>query len=369
MESHMQAKVSPRRESSNRRLHRLWGPCVGHVITTRFSSVIAIIGACTFCLVLFNLRDTGVPSAPVHPEGIDGFRYVESGRRALQQVRAVNTYRNDTVAVLSTTNKMRRTLPNVIIIGARKAGTRALLEYLGIHPQVVSASREIHFFSDEENYARGMRWYQAQMPLSAPGQLTLEKTPNYLISNVTPERVHRMNSSVLLLLTLRHPVTRAISDYTQILANRNGRGQASKDFATLALHGRTGEVNQAYKPVYISTYHLHLARWLKLFPLAQIHIIDGDRLITEPLEELRAVETFLGLEHFFTSDTVYFNATRGFHCMRRPVNGSFVDSCLGASKGRSHPHVEQAVRTKLSQYFYKHNQILFNMIGRSFDWT
>lgn len=37
-------------------------------------------------------------------------------------------------------------LPKAIIIGVRKGGTRALLEMLNLHPAVVKASQEIHFF-------------------------------------------------------------------------------------------------------------------------------------------------------------------------------------------------------------------------------
>ena len=36
--------------------------------------------------------------------------------------------------------------------GIRKAGTRAILEFLRIHPQVAAAKREPHFFDRRENY-------------------------------------------------------------------------------------------------------------------------------------------------------------------------------------------------------------------------
>ena len=40
------------------------------------------------------------------------------------------------------------TLPNFLIIGAMKAGTTSLYQYLGSHPQVFMAQpKELHFFS------------------------------------------------------------------------------------------------------------------------------------------------------------------------------------------------------------------------------
>ena len=52
----------------------------------------------------------------------------------------------------------RRRLPNVIVIGAKKSGTRALLEFLKIHPDVRAAGPETHFF--DRFYDRGLDWYR-----------------------------------------------------------------------------------------------------------------------------------------------------------------------------------------------------------------
>ena len=53
---------------------------------------------------------------------------------------------------------VRRRCPQVIIIGAKKAGTRALLEFLRVHPDVRAVGREVHFF--DKNYFRGVEWYR-----------------------------------------------------------------------------------------------------------------------------------------------------------------------------------------------------------------
>jgi len=52
----------------------------------------------------------------------------------------------------------RRRCPQVIIIGAKKAGTRALLEFLRLHPYVRAVGPELHFF--DKNYYRGFEWYR-----------------------------------------------------------------------------------------------------------------------------------------------------------------------------------------------------------------
>lgn len=81
-------------------------------------------------------------------------------------------------------SKTNRYLPQAIIIGVRKCGTRALLEMLFLHPQIQKAAGEVHFFDRDENYEKGLEWYRKKMPYSFKGQITIEKSPSYF---VTPE--------------------------------------------------------------------------------------------------------------------------------------------------------------------------------------
>uniref|UniRef100_A0A8C3JQY9 Sulfotransferase n=1 Tax=Calidris pygmaea TaxID=425635 RepID=A0A8C3JQY9_9CHAR len=92
-----------------------------------------------------------------------------------------------------------RQIPQTIIIGVRKGGTRALLEMLDIHPNIVVAATEVHFFDWDENYVKGIDWYRSLMPCSYGNQITIEKTPGYFTSPQAPERIHDMNSSIKLL--------------------------------------------------------------------------------------------------------------------------------------------------------------------------
>lgn len=53
-------------------------------------------------------------------------------------------------------------------------------------------------------------------------------------------------------------------------------------------------MNEAYRPLSISMYHLHMHRWLEVFSREQLLVVNGDRLIDDPLSQLRRIETFLG---------------------------------------------------------------------------
>jgi len=62
-----------------------------------------------------------------------------------------------------------RRLPQYLIIGVQKGGTRALLEFLNLHPDVRTKKYEMHFFNKNSQYKLGLDWYRRQMPATHAG--------------------------------------------------------------------------------------------------------------------------------------------------------------------------------------------------------
>uniref|UniRef100_A0A8C4QXL6 Sulfotransferase n=1 Tax=Eptatretus burgeri TaxID=7764 RepID=A0A8C4QXL6_EPTBU len=261
------------------------------------------------------------------------------------------------------TEGLRRNLPAAIIIGVRKGGTRALLEMLNLHPGVAVADNEVHFFDDDHNFARGLNWYREQMPMSHPKQITVEKTPAYFTSSIAPERIYRMDPGMRLLLIVRDPTERLISDYTQVFHNRVAQGKATAPFEDVAI--RESRVNLEYRAVHRSLYDEHLKRWLTFFPRSHLHVVDGEQLVHNPPAEVAAAEQFLGLPSHVGPDSFYFNTSRGFFCLRNTTH----ERCLSESKGRPHPPVRWDVLQLLRDFFREHNHRFFRMVGQTFDWA
>ena len=145
-----------------------------------------------------------------------------------------------------------------------------------------------------------------------------------------------------------------------------------------------------------------MSNWLLYFPLENFHFVDGDRLVSDPIVELRGVEQFLGLPHSIGSDLLYYNKTRGFYCMKVPqlagedagTNSTttaeptppppsttvismgeeslsliqFKNKCLRPDKGRQHPFIPEPFVSQLKQYFRPLNERLFQIIQKRFDW-
>ena len=257
----------------------------------------------------------------------------------------------------------KRHLPQCIVIGIRKSGTRALLTYLNLHPHIRTATEEVHFFDDDDNYSRGLEWYRKHMPYSFPEEITLEKTPAYFSTRSVPDRVYHMNSSIKLLLVVREPYERTLSDYLQISIKKSAKNLRVEPFERLILK-KNGEINMQYPPLIRSVYHMYMENWLRRFNLSHFHIVDGDRFIKDPYSEIQQVETFLGLSHRIKKENFYFNESRGFYCIRNETR----EKCLSPSKGRAHPHVDSYVKDKLKEFFRPFNARFFELVKRKFDW-
>ncbi|XP_071387077.1 heparan sulfate glucosamine 3-O-sulfotransferase 6 [Centroberyx affinis] len=252
--------------------------------------------------------------------------------------------------------------PQAIIIGVKKGGTRALLEFLRIHPDVRAVGAEPHFF--DRFYDKGLEWYRNLMPRTLEGQITMEKTPSYFITKEAPRRVFSMSRHTKLIVVVRDPVTRAVSDYTQTLTKSPGL----PSFQNLAFrNSTTGLIDTSWSAVRIGIYAKHLENWLRFFPLSRFLFVSGERLVTDPAGEMGRVQDFLGLKRVVTDKHFYFNQTKGFPCLKKP-EGSSRPRCLGKSKGRPHPQIPSEVLLRLRDFYRPFNLKFYQMTGQDFGW-
>lgn len=309
-----------------------------------------------------------------------------------------------------------RHLPHAIIIGTRKSGTRALARFLEINSAIRSAHNEVHFFDRLSNYKLGLEWYRNQMPLTNEHQLTIEKSPAYFVTSKVPERIKAMNASIKLILIMRDPVTRLISDFSQLLANRlksnlidyekddyeatnmedslpegastfeNKTGlimeEAQRELEDHVLRA-DGGVDDRRRIVRTGMYALHLERWVSVFPREQFHFVDGERLIKEPHVELQKLELFLGFkEPTIMKEHFVFSPKKGFYCLangdltrdKRQANATgMIDNdrsikpiCLGKSKGRRHVSISMELSDKLKSFYAPYNEYLLSLTGLNF---
>nr|XP_009938855.1 PREDICTED: heparan sulfate glucosamine 3-O-sulfotransferase 3B1-like [Opisthocomus hoazin] len=202
------------------------------------------------------------------------------------------------------------------------------------------------------------------MPRTLEGQITMEKTPSYFVTKEAPARISSMSKGTKLIVVVRDPVTRAISDYTQTLSKKPD----IPTFESLTFKNRTtGLIDTSWSAIQIGIYAKHLENWLLYFPIGQILFVSGERLISDPAGELGRVQDFLGLKRIITDKHFYFNKTKGFPCLKK-AEGSSKPHCLGKTKGRTHPDIDQEVVQRLRDFYRPFNMKFYQMTGQDFGW-
>ena len=256
-------------------------------------------------------------------------------------------------------------LPNALIIGSKKSGTTALKEMLNLHSKI-QVFGQIHFFDKNQNYYKGLNWYKSKFKrASCNVSILLEKTPAYFTSREAAERVSSMNHSIKLILILRNPTTRLISDYVHSkLVGEIGNNVTFRD----AVFDSLGNVSNRSKLIDESIYTKHVSCWLNFFSRKDLHIVDGEEFIKSPWVELEKVENFLGIQRELKKEIFYYNSSLGFYCLVKVEKDT---ECVNEGqtgvlqKGRSHPDIPENETKLLNRYFYTKNKDLYRLIGRN----
>ena len=258
--------------------------------------------------------------------------------------------------------------PKAIVFGVTKCGTGPLTMFLKAHPDIDNApvrkaGKAINYFY--KHYHAGISWYLNQMPCSGPNRMVVDHDPQYFRRLNVPKRLYQFNNTIKLILLVREPISRTIS---QFLQSRGSDRASSSDLESFVLDKSATKVDTDNYAISASSYYIHVRRWLKFFSINQMLIIDATELANDPLKHLKKLETFLGVRSYFNSKNVYLNETRGFHCVKVYHTGGRY-KCSGSNKGRVHPELSDTTYNILKEYFDPLNEMFFKTIGKEFNWT
>ncbi len=262
--------------------------------------------------------------------------------------------------------------PDSIIIGCKKSGTGTLLTMLNAHPDIQATLREINYYKDNRLYSRGLSWYIRQMALARKKDIVMEKS-NYFEYPESIGRIYKDSKTVKLILIVRNPVTRAISDYVNFNLSGNKHYSNLPKFEDIVIKNGTvqDKIQNRLRVVYLSLYDVHYMKWLNLFKKDQILVVNGEQLISQPVSVLQQVEKYLGLKEFF-NDEMFFKGSKGFFCWSSDGTNNRNEStstCMDSKrKGHPHPTVDESVVKQLNEYFTSHMEKFCNLAQVNFPW-
>jgi hypothetical protein len=191
---------------------------------------------------------------------------------------------------------MAERLPDFLVLGTQKGGTTTLQQLLIQHPGVCLApGKEVHYFS--KHWDQPTAWYASHYAGAAPQQRCGDITPFYLFHPQAPKRIHSLLPNAQLIVLLRDPVERALSQYFHSV--RLGFETLPLEDALAAEEERlsTGKLQHLQEHSYVSRsrYLEQLDRYLELFPGRQLLVLQSETLFADPTATWRQIEAFLDL--------------------------------------------------------------------------
>jgi hypothetical protein len=246
--------------------------------------------------------------------------------------------------------------PSFLIIGAQKAGTTSLYEYLQMTQRVLPVyHKEVHYFDIFAE--RSDAWYRAHFPLRRPGHFMVgDATPYYLFHPLAPARAAKRYPKLKLICLLRNPVDRAFSHY-----NHNCRkGREDRSFEAAIEDERVWIDAETQKlkddPAAYSVAHRHFSylsrglyvdqikRWHDAFGKEALLLLSSEEFYTDTKASVGKACAFLGIE---------------------PLQENAFDA---KNKYDYTSTLDAKTRTWLEAFYAPANHDLYAYLGRDFGW-
>ena len=260
------------------------------------------------------------------------------------------------------TNQIR-VLPDFIVIGSSKSGTTSLQYYLIQHPSIV-VERDVHFF--EYMQTNSIEWYRAHFPtkvyknfkkiLDKEKLIVGEQTATYLFHPLIPKRIHDIIPNSKLIVILRNPVDRAYSNYQhqvrEGVEKRTFEDAIKSEITRIEIGKKEPEYkinNDDFNNHVIFSYLRHgiyvdfIKAWMEFFPKEQFLILPTYDLNNNHVKFLKQVFHYLNVSNFEIKD------------LKRQNVGEYKK-------------LEKSTRKFLVDYYRLHNERLFKLLGKNFDW-
>jgi hypothetical protein len=252
-----------------------------------------------------------------------------------------------------------RVLPDFLAIGAHKAGTTSFYEYLRQHPMIISAwKKDIKFF--DLHYQRGTLWYRSYFSTkyrmkvdrhSGLRNITGDGATDYLYYPDAPQRVADLLPDVKLFLVLRNPVDRAYSHYQHGQRNHwdsltfeEAIEQESERLKEEAPGDKSLPIFRRFAYLKKGYYAEYLQKWFEIFPRERFFIVRSEDLFSDKaLDVYCEAQEFLGLPIWK-------------HINFKNVNPGNYQQMLPET------------RQELIRHYEPHNQKLYDMLDRDFEW-
>ena len=198
--------------------------------------------------------------------------------------------------------------PDFLIVGAPKCGTTALDHFLGSHPDIFTARKEMHHFGSDlrfgpQFYRRDQAAYLDEFSGARDKVCAGEASVWYLASHTAAQEIKDFNSQARIIIMLREPSEMMYSLYCQFIWDGNEHLPSFAQALEAEPYRLAGErlSSQTYLAQGLcyrhnARYAQQVKRYLEIFGRENVHVIIYDDLLADPAAVKRGVLEFLGVD-------------------------------------------------------------------------
>lgn len=264
-----------------------------------------------------------------------------------------------------------------LIIGAQKCGTTALFDYMNKHPHCMGANGKetllfTSFYREQMEKRDLINYFPFRNLIKGRKTLLFEATPDNVYEEMVPARIYSHNPDIKMILLVREPVSRAISEYNMacwyaIEKNKCVREDPEHEYfdrlkrpdkypfewfiqEELRKMDESGSRMPSvfHYPDFIrhGLYSDQLERYYRYFSPGQLLVIEDKELKVNKKQTLSQIEDFLEIPHFNWDENDLVNSNIGVYTQQMSAE----------------------CKQSLKQFYKPWNDKFFEMIGKRMDW-
>lgn len=244
----------------------------------------------------------------------------------------------------------RKNLPDFFIIGAAKSGTTTLFDLVTSHPGVCGIpavkTKEPWYFGSS---SLSLKWYRCLFPIKKNGKLACDASTSLLPSSLAPIQIRCVLPNAKFIAILRDPTDRALSHYEfdkrrGLDVPANFEDTLKIEHMRMAMEGIRTDLQDFHKYVRWGHYATQLEKWFSVFDRKQFLILEISELQNNRQKTADKVFNFLGLPEYDIANV--------------------KDANMG-----QYTNMHNKTRQILVEYYRPHNEQLYKLLGRRFDWS
>jgi hypothetical protein len=295
-----------------------------------------------------------------------------------------------------------RPTPNLFIVGAPKSGTTALASYLGAHPDVYVAAKELSYFGTDLEFrtTKGGRWrigydaYLEWFARSGDVRVRADRSVFYLYSARAAAEIRAYDPDSRIVVLLRNPVDQMHSQHSEMLFQGEEDIASFGDAIAAEPERRRGVLvppgcQKVFGLLYrdIARYADQVQRYFTEFGRGQVCVVLFDELAADPTRTYRHVLEFLDVDPEHRPEFSVVNANKVVRSAR--VRDLLVQAPPGLrrlgrlvvpdarararmrrrlhslnTRGRARPPMDGALRRRLTEEFAPEVRRLEGLLDR-----